>query len=54
LPSLNKDENNEFMINVLNALIKITIKIKENKEILLDSGIIPLLLPLVNSSDTNV
>jgi hypothetical protein len=48
----NKDENNELMTSVLNAFANISAG--NNEKILLDSEIIPLLLPLVNSSDTNV
>jgi hypothetical protein len=50
----NKDENNELMISVLGALINITLGVDENKKVVLDGEIIPLLFPLVNSSDTNV
>jgi hypothetical protein len=42
------------MLSVLNALINISVEVDENKEILLDGGIISLLLPFVNSSDTNI
>jgi hypothetical protein len=42
------------MISFLNALINIIIRINENKEILLDGEITPLLLPLFNSSDIDV
>jgi hypothetical protein len=51
---LNEDENNKLMISVLNALVNITLGGDENRKILFDGGIIPLLLPLVNSSDTIV
>jgi hypothetical protein len=47
-----EDENNKLMVSVLEALIKISTG--DNEKILLDSGIIPSLLPLINSSDTNV
>jgi hypothetical protein len=40
--------------NALETLTNITVEGDENRKILLDGGIIPLLLPLVNSSDTNV
>jgi hypothetical protein len=49
---LNENENNKLMINVLNAFVNISLC--DNEKVLLDGGIIPLLLPLVNSSDTNV
>jgi hypothetical protein len=51
---LNEDKNNKLMVSVLNALINIAVGIDKNKKILLNSGIIPLLLPLVNSSHTNI
>jgi hypothetical protein len=50
----NEDENNELMISVLYALINITVEVDENRKFVINDGIIPLLLPLVNSSDTNV
>jgi isocitrate dehydrogenase kinase/phosphatase len=50
----NENKNNELMISVLNALINITVGSYGNTKVLFDSGIIPLLLPLVISSDTNV
>jgi hypothetical protein len=49
----NEDENNEFMMSVLNTFINISLG-DDNEKILFDGGIIPLLLPLINSSDTNV
>jgi hypothetical protein len=50
----NEDKNNELMVSVLFAFVNITFVVDENKKVVLDSGIIPLLLPLVSSSDTNV
>jgi hypothetical protein len=50
---LNKDENNKLMISVLKAFVNITLG-DDNEKVLLDGGIIPLLPPLLNSSDTNV
>jgi hypothetical protein len=50
----NKNENNELMISVLTIFFEIIQKIDKNRKALLDGGIIPLLLPLINSSDTNV
>jgi hypothetical protein len=50
---LNQDENSKLMISVLKAFVNITLRV-DNKKALLDGGIIPSLLPLVNSSDTNV
>jgi hypothetical protein len=49
----NEDENNGLMISVLNAFVNITVEV-ENEKVVFDGGIIPLLLPLVDSSDTNV
>jgi hypothetical protein len=49
----NKDENNKLMISVLNGFVNIT-QGDDNEKVVFDGGIIPLLLPLVNSSDTNV
>jgi hypothetical protein len=48
----NKDEDNKFLISALNALINISMG--DNEKFLLDGGAIPLLLSLVDSSDTNV
>jgi hypothetical protein len=48
-----EDEDNKLMISVLKAFLSISL-IDENDKTLFDIGIIPLLLPLVNSSDTNV
>jgi hypothetical protein len=42
------------MLSVLNTLINISEGVDENKEILLDGETISSLLPLVNSSDTNI
>jgi hypothetical protein len=50
----NKDENNKLIMNVLDTLVCVTVEVDKNRKILLDSGIIQLLLPFVNSSDTNV
>jgi hypothetical protein len=51
----NQNKNNEFMICVLNTLVNITVgRSYRNKKFFFDGGIIPLLLPLVDSSDTNV
>jgi hypothetical protein len=47
-----EDENDKFMISVLNAFVSISTG--DNIKVLFDNGIIPLLLPLVNSSDANV
>jgi hypothetical protein len=41
------------MLSVINAFVNISLE-NDNGKILLDGGIIPLLLPLVNFSDTNV
>jgi hypothetical protein len=49
----NEDENKELMISVLHAFVNISVE-DENRKIVLDGGIIHLLLPLVNSSNTNV
>jgi hypothetical protein len=40
------------MISVLNSFAKITLEGDKNLKALFDGGITPLLLPLVNSSDT--
>jgi hypothetical protein len=50
----NEDENNKFMVSVLSTFLNISVEVDENKKVLLEGGIIPLLLPLVNSPDTNV
>jgi hypothetical protein len=49
----NEDENNELMISVLRVLADISLKV-DNEKILSGGGIIPLLLPLVSSLDTNI
>jgi hypothetical protein len=49
----NEDENNELMISVLKAFVNISVEV-DNEKVVLDGGIITLLLPLVNSSYTNV
>jgi hypothetical protein len=48
----NENENNKLMISVLKAFVNISTG--DNKKVLFDGGMIPLLLPLVNSSDTNL
>jgi hypothetical protein len=48
----NEDKNNELMISVLNTFVNISLG--DNEKVVLNGGIIPLLLPLVDSSDTNV
>jgi hypothetical protein len=50
----NEDKNDRLMGSVLNALVNISVGGYQNRKILLDGGITPLLFPVVNSSDTNV
>jgi hypothetical protein len=49
---LNKDENNELMISVLKAFVNISRG--DNNKLLINDGMVPLLLPLINSSNTIV
>jgi hypothetical protein len=53
IKKLDEGEDNEFIIFILETLFSISLT-NENKKFLLDGGIIPLLLPLVNSSDINI
>jgi hypothetical protein len=50
----NEDENDKLVENALGTLVNITFAVDEGKKVLFGSGIIPLFLPLVNSSDTIV
>jgi hypothetical protein len=49
-----EDKNDKFIESVLHAFFNVTVGVDENKKTLLDGGIIPLLLPLVDSSNTNI
>jgi hypothetical protein len=50
----NEDKNDKLVENALGALTNITWEGDENRKVVLDGGIITLLLPFVNYSDTNV
>jgi hypothetical protein len=50
----NEDENEKLRMKVLGALINISLEGNINTKILFDSGIIPLLLLLIDSSDSIV
>jgi hypothetical protein len=51
----NEDKDNKLVGNILGSLVSISsLEGDENRKILFDGGIIPLLFPLVDSSDMNV
>jgi hypothetical protein len=51
---LTKKEDIDHFVNILGALINISVNYEKNRKIIIDNGIIPLLLPLINSSETLV